>query len=266
MIRRHARTLMPIAALAIGAEVGTAVFTGNAGAETTDVVRSGAAEDSYSSSSRPTYNFGASDTLVAGRLGGDTMVSYLKFTVANPGTGVKVKGAQVTLTRDSRAFPSAITLSKVADTAWTEKAISARNDPAIGAILNTVKPKADAATVTFGASSVVKGAGTYTFAVTSTVANSPARFRSAEAHLRRRRPRWTSCASTSPRCSPSTGRGPASAPAPTRRATRHCCASCFTPRSASPHWPMTPPARSPSTPRTPTAGGPSGCTRGTPPR
>ncbi|GGM60579.1 DNRLRE domain-containing protein [Dactylosporangium sucinum] len=172
---------MPIAALAIGAGVGTAVLSGHAGAETTDVVRSGAVEDSYSSSSRPTYNFGSSDTLVAGRQGGDTMVTYLKFTVADPGRNVKVKGAQVTLTRESRAFPSALTLSRVADTAWTEKALSAKNDPKIGAVVSTVKPANGATSVTFDVSPVVKGAGTYTFAVTSTVANSPARFRSAEA-------------------------------------------------------------------------------------
>ena len=175
MIRRHTRTLMPLAALAIGAAAGTVFFSGPAGAETTDIIRTAASEDGYSSSSRPTYNFGASDTLVAGRAGGDTMVSYLKFTVASPGAGVTVKSAQLTLTRDSKTLPSALTLSKVADTAWTEKALSAKNDPAIGAAVSTVKPKSDAATVSFDVSSVVKGAGTYTFALTSRVANSPAR-------------------------------------------------------------------------------------------
>ncbi|MEV4514867.1 DNRLRE domain-containing protein [Dactylosporangium sp. NPDC049525] len=172
---------MPLAALAIGAAAGTVFFSGNAGAETTDIVRTAAGEDGYSSSSRPTYNFGASDTLVAGRAGGDTMVTYLKFTVASPGTGVTVKTAQVTLTRESKTLPGTLTLSKVADTAWTERALTAKNDPAIGALVSTVKPKSAAATVTFDVSSVVKGAGTYTFAVTSHVANSPARFKSAEA-------------------------------------------------------------------------------------
>jgi hypothetical protein len=181
MIRRHTRTLMPLAALAIGTAAGTVFLAGQAGAETTDIVRTVAGEDGYSSSSRPTYNFGASDTLVAGRSGGDTMVTYLKFTVASPGAGVTVKTAQVTLTRDNKTLPSALTLSKVADTAWTEKALSAKNDPAIGATVSTLKPKSDAATVSFDVSSVVKGAGTYTFAVTSRVANTPARFKSAEA-------------------------------------------------------------------------------------
>ncbi|UWZ60120.1 DNRLRE domain-containing protein [Dactylosporangium aurantiacum] len=172
---------MPLAALAVGAAAGTVALAGTAGAETTDIVRTGAGEDGYSSSSRPTYNFGASDTLVAGRAGGDTMVTYLKFTVASPGAGVTVKNARVTLTRESRTLPSALTLSKVASTTWTEKTLSAKNDPALGAAVSTVKPKSDAATVTFDVSAVVKSAGTYTFAVTSKVANTPARFRSSEA-------------------------------------------------------------------------------------
>ncbi|MFC5001467.1 DNRLRE domain-containing protein [Dactylosporangium cerinum] len=181
MIRRHTRTLMPLAALAIGAAAGTVTFSGTAGAETTDIVRTGASEDGYSSSSRPTYTFGTSNTLVAGRSGSDTMVTYLKFTVPSPGTGVTVKSAQVVLTRESRTLPNALTISKVADMAWTEKALSAKNDPAVGAAVSTARPKSGAAAVSFDVSPVVKGAGTYTFAVTSRVANSPARFRSAEA-------------------------------------------------------------------------------------
>jgi hypothetical protein len=181
MIRRRTRTLMPLAALAIGAAAGTVSLTGVAGAATSDVIRTTAGEDGYSSSSRPSYNFGASDTLVAGRSGTDTMVTYLKFTVAKPGTGTTVKNAQVVLTRAGKTLPNALTLSKVADTAWTEKALSAKNDPAVGAVVSNLAPKRDAATVTFDVSSVVKGAGTYTFAVTSRVANTPARLMSSEA-------------------------------------------------------------------------------------
>ncbi|MEU0555203.1 DNRLRE domain-containing protein [Dactylosporangium sp. NPDC006015] len=189
MIRRHTRALMPLAALTIGATAGAVSLTGMAGAETTGtagaattgVVRTGAGEDGYSSSSRPSFNFGASDTLVAGRSGADTMVTYLKFRVANPGPGATVKNAQVVLTRESKALPNTLSLSRVADTTWTEKSLTAKNDPAIGAVVSNAKPKSDAATVTFDVSAVVKGAGTYTFAVTSRVANTPARFRSSEA-------------------------------------------------------------------------------------
>ncbi|WP_432830299.1 CBM96 family carbohydrate-binding protein [Dactylosporangium sp. CA-092794] len=181
MIRRHARAIMPIAALAIGAGFGTTAFSGTAAAATTDVVRSGAADDSYSSSARPSYNFGASDTLVAGRQGTDTMISFLKFNVAGLGTGVTVKNAKVTLTNASRTLPGSISLSRVADAKWSEQTLSAKNDPALGAVVATVKPASGATSVTFDVSGVVKGAGTYTFAVTSTAANSLARFSSAEA-------------------------------------------------------------------------------------
>ncbi|WP_432978554.1 CBM96 family carbohydrate-binding protein [Dactylosporangium sp. CA-233914] len=182
MIRRNARKMMPIAALAIGAGFGTTVHSGAAAAaETTDVVRSGAAEDTYSSSARPTYNFGSSPTVVAGRQGGDTMVAFFKFKVAAPGTGATVKGAKVTLTRDAKNLPGSLSLSRVADTAWTEASLSGKSAPKLGGVVATAKPAATANAVTFDVSSVVKGAGTYTFAVTSTVANTPARFRSAEA-------------------------------------------------------------------------------------
>ena len=91
MIRRHARSFMPIAALAIGAGFGATIHSGSAAAaETTDVVRSGAAEDTYSSSARPTYNFGAAPTVVVGRQGGDTMTGFLKFKVADLGAGATV--------------------------------------------------------------------------------------------------------------------------------------------------------------------------------
>ncbi|MER7002572.1 DNRLRE domain-containing protein [Dactylosporangium sp. NPDC000555] len=233
MIRRHARTLMPIAALAIGAVFGTAVHSGTAAAETTDVVRSGAADDTYSSSSRPSYNFGSSDTLVAGRNGGDTMVTYLKFNVAAPGTGATVKSAKVTLTVASRKVPGSISLSRVASTAWSQKTLSAKNRPGLGAVVSTVRPASGAETVTFDVSSVVKGGGTYAFAVTSTVPNSPARFRSAEAAGGRPALNVTVSRPTAPRpveTSPTTGPAtnppsnppsnpPASSPAPTAPGT-----------------------------------------------
>ncbi|WP_433209969.1 DUF7594 domain-containing protein [Dactylosporangium sp. CS-047395] len=174
---------MPIAALALGAGFGTTIHSGvAAAAETTDVVRSGAAEDTYSSSTRPTYNFGAAPTLAVGRNAGDTLTGYVKFTVGPLGTGVTAKGAKVTLTRDAaKTLPASVTLSRVADTAWTEKSLTGKTAPKLGAAVATVKPAATANAVTFDVSSVVKGAGTYTFAVTSTVANAQARFRSAEA-------------------------------------------------------------------------------------
>src|SRR6185437_12613495 len=131
----------------------------------------------YSSSSRPSYTFGGSDKLYAGKVKGDTLVTYLKFKV----TSASVTSASLTLTRDDHKFPATVKLSKVANTTWTEKALNAKNDPAVGALIKSASPAAADPTVTFDVSSVVKGPGTYTFAVTSTATNDSAHFRSAEA-------------------------------------------------------------------------------------
>ena len=180
-VRRFARRLMPLAAVAIGAGT-SAGFAGVAHADTaTEVLKVSAADDSYSSSTRPTYNFGGSDKLYAGKVKGDTLVSYLKFKVGTLSTGATVKSASITLTRDDHAFPATVKLAKVANTTWAEKTLTAKNDPALGAVVKTVSPKAADTTVTFDVSSVVKGAGTYTFAVTSSATNDAAHFRSAEA-------------------------------------------------------------------------------------
>src|SRR5262249_43395505 len=134
-------------------------------------------DDTYSSSSRPTYNFGGSDKLYAGKVKGDTLVTYLKFKV----TSGSVTSATLTLTRDDHKFPAPVRLSKVTSATWAEKTLNAKNDPAMGALIKSVPPAAAATTVTFDVSSVVTGAGTYTFAVTSTATNDSAHFRSAEA-------------------------------------------------------------------------------------
>ena len=154
----------------------SAAFAGVANADAT-VVKIAAADDTYSSSSRPSYTFGGSDKLYAGKVKGDTLVTYLKFKV----TSASVTSASLTLTRDDHKFPGTVKLSKVANTTWAEKTLNAKNDPAVGALIKSVSPAAADTTVTFDVSSVVKGAGTYTFAVTSPATNDSAHFRSAEA-------------------------------------------------------------------------------------
>jgi hypothetical protein len=169
------RLLLPAAAVALG--VGsTAAVAGPAHADST-VLKVAASDDTYSSSTRPTYTFGGSDKLYAGKVKGDALVTYLKFKV----TSATVASASLTLTRDDHKFPATVKLSKVANTTWAEKTLNAKNDPAVGALIKSVTPAAADATVTFDVSSVVKGAGTYTFAVTSTATNDSAHFRSAEA-------------------------------------------------------------------------------------
>ena len=176
---RILRPLLPVAVVALGAGVGAGLAgTANASAAS-GTVKVSAADDSYTSSGRPTYTFGGSDTLYAGTVAGDTMVSYLKFTVP---TGSHVTGATVALTRDSHKFPvGALKLSKVATAPWTDTTLSANDHPALGAAVVSATPNPSDAGVSFDVGSVIKGAGTYTFAVSGTSTKEAAHFRSDEA-------------------------------------------------------------------------------------
>ena len=179
-LRRAAARALPILASS-AAIAGATMLAGAANAApATQVLQFGATEDAYSSSNRPTYNTASSSKLVAGRQNGSTMVSYLKFTVKGLPTGHNVERATVTLTTDGHRLPSVVRLSKVANSAWTEKTLTAKNDPAVGSLVAAVSPKSDATSVTFDVTGAVKGAGTYTFAVTSPATNDVARFRSSE--------------------------------------------------------------------------------------
>jgi Glycosyl hydrolase family 26 len=179
--RTAARVLLPIVA-ASAAIAGAVAFTGtaNAATTTTQVLQFGATEDAYSSSARPTLNTGSSDRLVAGRIDGNTTISYVKFKVGALPTGSTVEKVQVSLTRDEHHLPGTVKLSKVASSSWSEKTLTASNDPAVGTVVSTVYPKSDTTTVNFDVTSVVKAAGTYTFAITSPASDDVARFRSSE--------------------------------------------------------------------------------------
>jgi len=177
--RAAARVLLPVIATST-ALAGAMCVVSPASAASTQVLQYTASDDAYSSSSRPTYNTASSQRLVAGRLDGNTTVTYVKFTVKNLPTGTAVSGAEVVLTRDEHRLPGTVRLSKVASNSWSEKTLTARNDPAVGSVVDVAYPKADTTKVVFDVSGVVKAAGTYTFAVTSPAGNDVARFRSSE--------------------------------------------------------------------------------------
>jgi hypothetical protein len=179
MRRATARLLLP--ALATSAVLaGTVAIGGTANAATTQTLQYGAADDAYTSSDRPTYNTGSATKLVAGRLDGDSMVSYLKFRVGVLPAGSTVQRAEITLTRDEHRLPGTVRLARVTATGWSESTLANANRPALGPVVSTAYPKADTVKVTFSVGSVVKGAGTFSFAVTSPATNDVARFRSAE--------------------------------------------------------------------------------------
>jgi hypothetical protein len=88
-------------------------------------------------------------------------VTYLKFEV--PGAA-RAPGARLELTGAGRPLPVLVELVAVPDTGWDPSTLTWRNAPALGRVLESVRPAGG--TVSFGLSDLVVGPGTYAFAVT----------------------------------------------------------------------------------------------------
>jgi hypothetical protein len=110
-----------IAALLTGSLAGAGVGLVGTAAEAagTQLVSVYASDDAYTSSVRRTVNTGQADKLVAGRIDGDTKISYLRFTVGKPAEGVAITGAQLRLVTDGHAVPGTLSLLRVASTSWS---------------------------------------------------------------------------------------------------------------------------------------------------
>ncbi len=137
-----------------------------------------ASQDAYVSAAAPntTYNTGR---LSASSSPDDRKTSYLTFVVPSlPPTATDVV-ARLELTRDMHHLPSSVELHSVPDTNWSERSLTMRNAPKIGTQLDTVAPTATTTQISFSLPTV-RGAGTFSFAVTSKVTNDVARFRSSE--------------------------------------------------------------------------------------
>jgi beta-mannanase len=143
----------------------------------TSTVTVAAADDTYVSSARPTYRFGSNASLIAGTSNGDRMYSYLRFAVAPLPVDATVTRVELRLTREAQQWPSSVTVNRVDDELWSESSVSWNSAPALGAELATVQPDPSAATISLDVSALVRNAGVYTMAVTST-ANDIARFKS----------------------------------------------------------------------------------------
>ena len=189
-----------------------------ASASVVDEVRYTVTDDAYTSSSRKTVNFGQSDKLVAGRISGDVKVSYLKFSVGKLAGGTTLIGAELVLRTDGHAVPGAVRAATVADTRWTEGRITYSNAPKAGAVIASASP-GTATTVKLDVSKVVKGAGVYSFAVSTAATNDAARFLAREygslkdggAELRLTFKR----AGSTPTAAPTTSPSPKPSPSPT---------------------------------------------------
>ncbi|MEV4704331.1 DUF7594 domain-containing protein [Actinoplanes sp. NPDC049316] len=169
------KSVTALAALAAGAGsvvAGAPAAQAATGAE----LKLAAADDTYVSSGRKDAAFGAEQKLAIGRLAGDSKTAFLKFVVP---AGTQVTGAQLKLATVG-GVTGRLTLNRVAETAWTEKKLTARTAPKLGAVLGTAAPKADAAEVSFDLGATVTGPGAYAFALRSSATSAVTRFRAAE--------------------------------------------------------------------------------------
>lgn len=160
---RAAKLVGATVALSLGAGV-TAVMAGaadNGSAPTS--MRVSADADTYVYQEYPGENRGAATKLTASNQAKLHTRSYLKFTVAGVPAGV-TPAAHLLLSSD-RNQPSAVELHAVADTRWNAMSMTMRNAPAVGGVVATAKPAAGQKSLDFDLTGVVKGDGTYSFAL-----------------------------------------------------------------------------------------------------
>ena len=145
---------------------GTVVVTGGAAqADSAPAAASTAvtaSDDGYVTASEPTARSGGATTLVEGTAKTDRVV-YLKFSVgavpANTPVAVELYS--------ERASTIPAQLSTVADVSWQQKDLAWNNRPAVGARVVSVAGMPLDNWVTFDVTNVVKGPGTYSFAIDS---------------------------------------------------------------------------------------------------
>ncbi|MFI5493129.1 DNRLRE domain-containing protein [Actinoplanes sp. NPDC051859] len=162
----------------VAAGSGFALTSTASAATSTETVSVFSTDDSYTSSTRRTANFGQADKLVVGKSDGETRLAYLKFA-PKLAAGVTVTGAELKLPLESKPLAETLTVYPAA-TSWTEKSLTAANAPALGKALTSIKPKVTDTTLSFDLSKVVTRAGTYAFALKSAATNGVTRLRALE--------------------------------------------------------------------------------------
>ncbi len=236
------KSVSVLATLLTGA--GGALVTGlPASAAAGPVLKLSAGDDSYTSSGRRTTTFGTEDKMVIGKLKTDTKISYLKFTVP---AGVSVTGARLNLTMTG-AVAGRLSVSRVLSNAWTEAKLASGNAPALGLVVATAAPKADATAVGFDLSGEVTGPGTYSFAVQSSASSAVTRFHSSEATSGRPELDVTTAAATPPPAPVTTPPTTAPTTPPTAAPTTAPTTASTTAPTAGPTVPTTAPTTAPAT-------------------
>jgi hypothetical protein len=119
-------------------------------------------DDSYVRSNYPADNYGSATTLRTYRGGSNQTDAYLRFTNTS---GQPVTKAVLRL-RVTDGSPAGGTLRSVADTTWTESTLTWNNRPALGDEIGSIGAVTAGTWVELDVTSLVTGAGTYSFAVT----------------------------------------------------------------------------------------------------
>ena len=121
-----------------------------------------ASDDAYVRSDQPALNFGTATTVQARTT--PTYNSYLKFTVS----GLVGQTSKATLRLFSRSTgTTAVKVLAVADTTWTQSAITFNTAPAMGAQVGATGALTAGAWVEVNVTTKVTGDGTYSFGLTA---------------------------------------------------------------------------------------------------
>jgi hypothetical protein len=125
--------------------------------------------DTYVYQEYPGENRGAATKLTASNQKNLHTRTYFRFSVQGVPSGVTPK-AHLLLSSD-RNQPSAVELHSVASSDWNAMTMTMRNAPAMGAVVATANAAARQKSLDFDLSGIVKGDGTYSFAMVAPEAN-----------------------------------------------------------------------------------------------
>lgn len=177
---RRARILVGIgttvALVAVATTVSTAMRAGSAEPGAPGVFP--VTDDAYVSAARPDFNSGADAKLVASEKPDDRKITFLRFSVPE---GTQVGSAKLTLTRTNHRLPPVVEVYRADAAGWSEKTVTMRNAPKVGALVAAVPAPARGFALVVDVSSAVQGPGDYAFAVTSPATDHVANFMAKEA-------------------------------------------------------------------------------------
>ena len=135
-------------------------------------------DDAYVQELNPTNNYGTDTQMRIRQPSSNEQHGYVKFNVS--GTSGTVTNATLRLYQNGDVQMNGPSAHAVADTSWTEGAITWNNKPAMGATLDTVNNPPQLTWVEFDVTSHVTGDGLVTLGITGTTNSNHCRFATKE--------------------------------------------------------------------------------------